>query len=87
MVYKKYHVKTPETMLNIAILIGERWKNPKSCTQEREITLADLKEILEKQWHGNTLYKFRISAFKVHETILHPINYGSHKFNFVQHKN
>ena len=21
-----YHVKTPETMLNIAILIGERWK-------------------------------------------------------------
>ena len=27
--------------------------NPESCTPDREITLADLKE---KQWRGNTLY-------------------------------
>ena len=28
-----------------------------------------------------------MSGFKGHETTLHLINYGSHKFNFVQHKN
>ena len=30
-----------------------------SCTLEREITPADLKE---KQWHGNTLYKLSFSS-------------------------
>ena len=40
-------------MSNIAVLTWERWINPESCTQKREITLADLKE---KQCRGNTLY-------------------------------
>ena len=39
-------------MSNIAALAWERWINPESCTPEREITLADLKE---KQCRGNTL--------------------------------
>ena len=37
--------------MSIAILTGERWINPESCTPEREITLANLKE---KQWCENT---------------------------------
>ena len=40
-------------MSNIAVLTRERWINPESCTPEREITLADLKE---KQCRWNTLY-------------------------------
>ena len=39
-------------MSNILVLTWERWINPESCTPEREITLADLKE---KQGRGNTL--------------------------------
>ena len=38
-------------MSNIAVLTWERWINPESCTPEREITLADLKE---KQSRENT---------------------------------
>ena len=41
-------------MSNIAILTLKRLINPESCTPEREITLADLKE---KQWLGNILYE------------------------------
>ena len=37
---------------NISVLTWERWINPESCTPEREITLADLKE---KQCRGYTL--------------------------------
>ena len=40
-------------MSNIGILRWEGWINPESCTPEREISLAILKE---KQWHWNTLY-------------------------------
>ena len=45
--------KPQKTMSNIAVLTWERWIKPESCTPERVITLADLKEI---QCRGNTLF-------------------------------
>ena len=51
-------LKPQKTMPNIAILTWERLINPESCTPEREITLADLKE---KQCRGNTLKKVTIN--------------------------
>ena len=53
-------------MSNIAILTGERWINPESCTPEREISLADLKE---KQWRVNTLLRGTISTVKKYDFV------------------
>ena len=49
---KNIMCKPQKTMSIMADLTGERWINLESCTPEREITLADLKE---KQCRGNTL--------------------------------
>ena len=37
--------KLQKTTSNISILTWERWINPESCTPNKEITLANLKEL------------------------------------------